>query len=563
MFSTSKNTVMSFIILDYEGKTFEFLWWYTVVNTILHSISLVTVLFLEDWWVPFPKHDDIWWTTYQTKPVFLSILALFLYLSIFSAILHWRWSLKSLFRAAEKHPNFSSLSERLQTFKEAEKLNKRTEWRFTLNLAKSGFFCKTMDGQVLSCFDCGLEITGWKGKNANVSLDDINLMHAASLLKYKIQYIPNALKEQIELETISKTTSPLPTENADVFSQKFSKFYRVKPICGVLKCQKFDFKQQRVRVKTFNSSNDKEIFRRMAYGINEVASAGFVKTSKINSSCYSCLITINWSSSEARVSPSPWALHAWKNGKLEDCSHLRYHLKDKNIRIETFPKHAFTAKTFSIFELAEAGFYCMSRNVNGYLWVRCHQKNCNAYGYYLRPNNKYNAFKKVHTREKLYLLPSNKRENQKLLEVPGSRYGDGNASPKREHPLIDHFLQNSSCHFISKYLESKENRTKTFPLDWAAQNSLQVSIDNVADAGYIYCPESLSYTIVSSPEECKLTQWRKLSAYQELSETSSFTICPKPNCQKVIDWSIVSQKYNLKHQRIRDIPDIGHCSYGK
>ena len=111
--------------------------------------------------------------------------------------------------------------------------------------------------------------------------------------------------------------------------------------------------------------------------------------------------------------------------------------------------------------------------------------------------------------------------------------------------------------------ESKENRTKTFPLDWAAQNSLQVSIDNVADAGYIYCPKSLSYTIVSSPEECKLTQWRKLSAYQELSETSPFTICPKPNCQKVIDWSIVSQKYNLKHQRIRDIPDIGHCSYGK
>ena len=163
----------------------------------------------------------------------------------------------------------------------------------------------------------------------------------------------------------------------------------------------------------------------------------------------------------------------------------------------------------------------------------------------------------------MYLLPSNKRENQKLLEVPGSRYGDGNASPKREHPLIDHFLQNSSCHFITKYFESKDNRTKTFPLDWAAQNNLQASIDDVADAGYIYCPESLSYPNVSSPQECKLTQWRKLSAYQELSETSPFTICPKPNCQKVIDWSIVSQKYNLKHQRIRDIPDIGHCSYGK
>ena len=139
--------------------------------------------------------------------------------------------------------------------------------------------------------------------------DSINLMHAASLLKYKIQYIPNALKEQIELETISKRTSPLPAENADVFSQRFSKFYRVKPICGVLKCQKFDFKQQRVRVKTYSHPSDKEIFRRMPYGIREVASAGFVKTSKINSSCYSCLITINWSSSEARVSPSPWALH--------------------------------------------------------------------------------------------------------------------------------------------------------------------------------------------------------------------------------------------------------------
>ena len=75
-------------------------------------------------------------------------------------------------------------------FREAEKLNKNIEWQYYLNLAKSGFFCLSLDGQVLSCFDCGVELTGWKGKNRNVDLEAINLIHAACLLKFKIQYLP-------------------------------------------------------------------------------------------------------------------------------------------------------------------------------------------------------------------------------------------------------------------------------------------------------------------------------------------------------------------------------------
>jgi hypothetical protein len=350
------------------------------------------------------------------------------------------------------------------------------------------------------------------------------------------------------------------SQNPDIFCQRFSKFYRVKPICGALKNHKFDFKQQRVRIKTFNPKTDQELFKLLPYDIEDVAGAGFVKTSKMTAACYSCLVTVDWSSSEARITPSPWALHAWRNSQLENCCHLKYHLKDKENRLKTFPRHCFYLEKCSAFELSEAGFYCMSRNVGGYLWVRCHQKHCSAHGYYLRPNNKYNAFKRVLTKDFFDSVPSKIHNKEKKLEVPGSGQNDGHTPLQRETPIVDHFIQNPACQYIINYLESKENRLKTFPPEWEVRNNLDVIVDEVAAAGYIYYPESTDSKKTSKAGNRTMQQLLKLHAISRLCTLSPFTICPSPDCHQVIDWSIICQKYDLKRRGIMTIPEIRHCT---
>ena len=464
-------------------------------------------------------------------------------------------SLKDLFRSHEKHPHYKLLEARIESFRKAEKFKKNIEWRYFLNLAKSGFFCLSMDGLVLSCYDCGIELTGWKGKNQNIELDDINLIHAASLLKFKIQYLPDIFKDDIKLETENSDSALQDFVSPELFRQRFSKFYRVKPTCNALKENSFDFKKQNVRMRTFGSTDDEIIFHRFPFGVDDVATAGFVKTSKMTAACYSCFISVDWSSSETRVSPSPWALHAWKNKDLEHCSHLRYHLKEKKNRLQTFPKASFLSHEYSPTLLAEAGFYCMARNVGGYFWVRCHRKHCNAYSYFQRPNNKYNAFRKVSTLDNLYSNITTIVRGKMLLEVPGSGQNKEQLPIIHEHPLIEHFMQNPICSFITNYLESAENRVKTYPPDWQARNKLSISVEEVAAAGFIYFPES--YSQFKTETEYGLSRFVKSRLIINASQLSSHTICP--TCHHIVDWSAISQKYDLTSGQLMAITEISHC----
>ena len=525
-----------------------------MANTIFHSLGLIIVLFLEDWWLPFQFRHNIWWTAGITKPVFLTILAAFLYLSVISAIFHWKLSLKDLFQSPEKHPQYRCLQTRIESFREAEKFNKNIEWRYFLNLAKSGFFCLSLDGQVLCCFDCGIELTGWKGKNRNVELDAINLIHAACLMKFKIQYLPDIFKQDIKLGKDNSNSALHDVVTPEIYRQRFSKFYRVKPTCNALKENAFDFKKLDVRLRSFDVMDSDLMFHRFPFGIEEVAMAGFVKTSRMTTACYSCFLSIDWSSSDARTSPSPWAMHAWKNKDLDLCSHLRYHLKEKKNRLKTFPK---AAEDYSPMELSEAGFYCIERNIGGYFWVKCHRKDCDAHSYFKRTKDKYNAFRKVSTFDYLDFDTTDGVRGKKLIEVPGDGQNEGNIHVNRENPILEHFIQNPFCPFITQCLESKDNRVGTFPTNWQVRNKLNISAEEVGAAGYMYFPESLL------SDECdkglftsRIFKSKRIRQFG-LSQLSASTMCPK--CHHIVDWSLISQKYDMRNIELTRITEICHC----
>lgn len=531
-----------------EKMTFRYLVAYTVVNSLVHLAGLAVVAGLDP---PF-DHQEVLIGKKLVKIAVLPLASVLLLVSLIFTGLHWKVSLEGLFRSRVKYPKYAKLQSRLDTFSASSSFKRANDRNLQSGspsairpdfLAMSGFFSKDpRSAELICCFDCGLEVRNWRQRGIGNDLETINIMHAASLLRYQVEDPETYLLKK------SSSSSGHRITNVDIIRQAYNMIYRVKPVCGILLDHKIHFTDLAVRKKSF--LGDEHVFSELQYSIDEAADAGFVRTSTITAACYSCRITVDWSNYAMAMVRSPWALHAWYAPGLERCYHLMGRLKDLDVRHLTYPtKPGFCSgrSTVSTMALAEAGFFCTSYSRDR-ATVRCHVTGCFAHAhFYDHKGNPQDLNKKLTMKSDAVSLDGRAiSEGKRAREIPGSAI----TGVDREVPLVDHLLMNPRCPFLMDLFCDVEYRRKTFPHDWTEANNLgRITPEAVAAMGFVYYPSN-------SPEEDFRRDWVKLRSFKPAVDKSPITKCPK--CDRKVDWSLVSQNFEDFDELFKE-PGINHC----
>ena len=337
-------------IKDCKTKTWKYLLSYCAFNMVLMYVVFVVFMLIDH-----PFYDMCHKEEHAIgKSLFAPKLTFFLLLSLSLTILHWKLSLKQLFMSDSKHPQFEDLITRKSTFPETFRLQPEA-------FAMSGFFYSTRveENEILCCYDCGLDITEchWNLMR-HYALNDINIMHAANLLRHKAQYNSFVLDANLKEKTVTK----------EALYDIYAKSMCVKPECMALKKFNINFTNIDHRRKSFCGDEQRFTYNKN-YTLEDLIEAGFVRTSKTSITCFCCLLTVNWSQRQTRFLQSniisPWSLHAEfsSSSGSEKCTHLKEYLRDIEHRKLTFPKEFHSQKNvaregITYLDYAEAGLYC-------------------------------------------------------------------------------------------------------------------------------------------------------------------------------------------------------------
>lgn len=293
--------------------------------------------------------------------IFLPKLSVLVVTSLVMTVIHWNFSLKHLFISQSKHPKFMDVTTRKDTFPET--------FRSSESFAQSGFYYygKREGLDILCCYDCGLEIykIDWIAMR-DIVLNNINIMHAASLLRYKAT--TNLF--WYSLDTQLKKKIARKEDLCDLYAKSLS----IKPQCNALKSFQIDFANISQRRLSF--VGDDHLTNLVNYNRNftleDFIEAGFIRTSSTSLTCYNCLLHVSWSSKNRKFLQenvnSPWSLHS-QYSKLcgsENCSHLKNKMNELRNRELTFPNLLFYQENrpsigeyqLRASDYARAGFYC-------------------------------------------------------------------------------------------------------------------------------------------------------------------------------------------------------------
>ena len=347
---------------DSRDKTRKYLLAYLIFNVVFMYLLFLTLVLVDD--DARELHEqchknehDVGWK------IFLPKLTVLVVISIVMTIIHWNFSLKDLFISQSKYPKFEDITTRKATFPET--------FRFYESFAQSGFyyFGKREGLDILCCYDCGLEIykDDWIMMRDTI-LNNINIMHAANLLKYKAktQLFWNSLEAHLKEKIARKE------DLCDLYAKSLS----IKQKCNALQSFEIDFKVIHQRRTSFVGDEQmKNLFNyNRNFGLEDFIEAGFVRTSATSLTCYDCLLHISWSSKDKKFLQknvnSPWSLHSefgYLNGS-EKCTHLTKKMRELRNRRLTFPNLLFyrgkncSPDKFQLSpdDYARAGFYCAS-----------------------------------------------------------------------------------------------------------------------------------------------------------------------------------------------------------
>ena len=353
---------------DCETRTKRYLFSYCLFNVVfMYLLFLVLVIYddgAHEFFTNCRKEEHV-----VGKSVFLPKLTIFCIASVCLTFVQWYFSLKPIFASKAKHPRYQECVERKNTFPET--------FPFSESFARSGFFyfMKVQESIILRCYDCGLEIyqMHWDMMR-DYALNDVNIMHAANLLRYKAQYKSFFFGAQLKQKFGRKETV------FDLYARSIS----VNPECRALASFEIDFKNIADRRKSFFGDASRFIYGK-EFDLEDLVESGFVKTSTASLTCFSCLMTIRWSPQQCMDAYSPWSLHAEFGSQLgvPKCLHLKRCLVDAKYRMLTFPKEFRTLDTgrgavHKCKAYADAGFYVRIWNKDeGLAIIRCFE-DCGA-----------------------------------------------------------------------------------------------------------------------------------------------------------------------------------------
>ena len=221
---------------DCREKTWKYLLTYCVFNILFMYFVFLALVLVDDDTYGFYENCHQHEHTVGEK-VFLPKLTAFLVVSLFLTLAHWKLSLEQLFKSRSKHPKYMELTERKKTFPEV--------FGHSSSFAQSGFFysAKIEENDILCCYDCGLEIyqCHWDMMRDYV-LNDVNIMHAANLLRYKAQYNLFLFEAHLKQKTGRK----------EILFDLYAKSFSVNPECKALKSFDVNFHDVADRRKSFN-----------------------------------------------------------------------------------------------------------------------------------------------------------------------------------------------------------------------------------------------------------------------------------------------------------------------
>ena len=353
---------------DCKTKTKGYLFSYCLFNVVFMYVLFLVLVIYDDGTKEFytkcreEEHE-------VGISIFLPKLTIFCLASVFLTFVHWSFSLKPIFVSKAKHPRYADYVERKNTFPDT--------FPFAEGFARSGFyyFMKVEENIILRCYDCGLEIyqMHWDMMK-DYALNDVNIMHAANLLKYKAQYRSFFFEAQLKQKFVRKET----------VSDLYAKSISVNPECRALASFEINFKNIADRRKSFYGEETPFICGK-EFNVEDLVEAGFVKTSTASLTCFSCLMTVRWSPQQCIDAYSPWSLHAELGSKpgVTKCVHLKRRLIDTKYRMLTFPKEFRTYDTgrgavYKCKAYADAGFYVRIWNKDqGLAIIKCFE-DCGA-----------------------------------------------------------------------------------------------------------------------------------------------------------------------------------------
>ena len=332
---------------DCETKTKRYLFSYCLFNVFFMFLLFLVLVMYDDGTYAFyttcreEEHE-------VAKSIFLPKLTLFCIASVLLTFVHWYFSLKPIFVSKAKHPRYENCVERKNTFPDT--------FPFAEGFAKSGFFyfMKVEENIILRCYDCGLEIyqMHWDMMR-HYALNDVNIMHAANLLRYKAQYRSFFFEAQLKQKFVRKET----------VSDLYAKSISVNTECRALASFEIDFKNIADRRKSFYGDASRFICGK-EFDVEDLVDSGFVRTSTASLTCFSCLMTIRCSTQQCIDAHSSWSLHAefGSQSGVTKCAHLKRRLVAPKFRMLTFPKEFRTLDTgmdavHKCKAYADAGFY--------------------------------------------------------------------------------------------------------------------------------------------------------------------------------------------------------------
>ena len=468
-----------------EHLTKVYLISYTVINTTLHSVGL-GVLFGLNHTTDLPGRFAVDRLTLQHYVV--PTIALFAILSITTGIMHWKISLRSLFRAQCKYPLYAERSKRLASFPSFWK--HATHYFTPAQFADSGFFCSNGAKGHITCYDCGVNI-----RDLSKICLDLDVQHLLAILKYR------------QFWMIQKPDHP---DRARCVQAQLS---MVKKECAYLREKRISFNNYLDRLKSFRN-RVKDTFETDSTE-RSCADAGLVRLNLKTAMCFKCYALVPLTSAK-ESSFNPLSEHVWAP-ESDKCDYLKVHLLNYHNRLKTFPPEWYQVSgSFPKPDLlSHAGFHCRVWNVEGRSLVRCFA--CRAF-VVLWPSAFKGGMEELANMANSY--------GRTLSDMPAMTYGIVNPLMSLENPLLLHYIQNLDCPFVQDTLRSSYVRMTTFPKNWSESNELSVTAKEVADAGFVYYP----------PGENR-GQWQKvgnMAGCPGMSNTCN-TLCPL--CLEEVDWS--------------------------